>query len=322
MSGLVVGSKVFRKLNCWLTIITQDVTDFVGDAIKLLANAEFWWLMKMAKTEIDQLAKVRELDPETRYLLDFPRKEGGRFVEGISLSVKYPPTLVRYVPPSLILALGQTDGNEKDARRQLMEKHHIGELDAALLIADEIDAARLRYQLGDNYVAEPRDTGTYHEAAAQDENRPANTAPQPAIAAGGSHPDVPQDGDALPHPVQDNSDETDTRLQAAEDGRPREPVLSLLKQANAEAADGRRNGEAIPEHGEDATNKPDTPAAAAVAPSSEAYPGEDDGTIPLPGDARPEPVADAPGAVETIERADGEPPRPQEDPNPTRQEES
>jgi len=165
MSGLVVGSKVFRKLNCWLTIITQDVTDFVGDAIKLLANAEFWWLMKMAKTEIDQLAKVRELDPETRYLLDFPRKEGGRFVEGISLSVKYPPTLVRYVPPSLILALGQTDGNEKDARRQLMEKHHIGELDAALLIADEIDAARLRYQLGDDYVPELRETAETEEPA-------------------------------------------------------------------------------------------------------------------------------------------------------------
>ena len=313
MSGLVVGSKVFRKLNCWLTIITQDVTDFVGDAIKLLANAEFWWLMKMAKTEIDQLAKVRELDPETRYLLDFPRKEGGRFVEGISLSVKYPPTLVRYVPPSLILALGQTDGNEKDARRQLMEKHRIDELDAALMIAGEIDAQRLRYQWGDAYVPEETDDG----------NRAAAAMPQPAVPAEAPRPAVPQDGDALLQPVQNNSDEAAPRLQAAKNEHPREPVLSLLKQANAETADERHNGEVLPEHDGDTAGGPGTPAAAAVAPCSEAHPGEDDSAVPLPGDAHPEPVADTPVAVmETIERADGEAPRPQETPTPTRQEES
>ena len=328
MSGLVVGSTVFRTLNCWLTIITQDVTDFTGDAIKLLANAEFWWLMKMAKTEIDQLAKVRELDPETRYLLDFPRKEGGRFVEGVSLSVKYPPTLVRYVPPSLILALGQTDGNEKDARRQLMEKHRIDELDAALLIADEIDAARLRYQWGDAYVPEEPDNdgGTHREAAAKGGSRPAGTAPQPAVPAEAPRPAVPQDGDVIPEPLQDNSDEAAPRLQAAEDDHPREPVLSLVKQANAEAAGGRHDGEMLPEHGGDTAGEPGIPdATAAVAPScNEAHPGEtqDDSAVPLPTGAAPEPVADTAADMEAIEQAGGELPRPQETPIPTRQEES
>ena len=259
MSGLVVGSKVFRKLNCWLTIITQDVTDFVGDAIKLLANAEFWWLMKMAKTEIDQLAKVRELDPETRYLLDFPRKEGGRFVEGISLSVKYPPTLVRYVPPSLILALGQTDGNEKDARRQLMEKHHIGELDAALLIADEIDAARLRYQLGDDYVPELRETAETEE---------------PAVSIAAS--DTTISDDAL-LPAQ--SDEDATPAEA-----PREPVLSLVKQIAAAQPEDRQDGDVIPvPHDDEADNShepvenaPDAVATASVAVDEEQHLSQDD----------------------------------------------
>ena len=318
MSGLVVGSKVFRKLNCWLTIITQDVTDFTGDAIKLLANAEFWWLMKMAKTEIDQLAKVRELDPETRYLLDFPRKEGGRFVEGVSLSVKYPPTLVRYVPPSLILALGQTDGNEKDARRQLMEKHHISELDAALMIAGEIDAQRLRYQWGDAYVPEVSD----------DDNRAAAAMPEAAVPTEAPRPAVPQDGDVIPELLQDNGgDKAAPRLQAAEDDHPREPVLSLLKQANAETADGRHDGGVLPEHDGDTAGEPGTPdaAAAVVLSCSEAHPGEtqDDSAVLPPTGAQPEPVADAAVAVmETIERTDGEPPRPQETPTPTRQEES
>ena len=265
MSGLVVGSKVFRKLNCWLTIITQDVTDFVGDAIKLLANAEFWWLMKMAKTEIDQLAKVRELDPETRYLLDFPRKEGGRFVEGISLSVKYPPTLVRYVPPSLILALGQTDGNEKDARRQLMEKHHIGELDAALLIADEIDAVRLRYQLGDDYVPEPRRDGEVpHETAAKDDNHAT---------------DSPQDGDERPEPP-----DAAAPSMNPPNAYPREPVLSLAKQIAAAQPEGRQDGDVIPvPHDDEADNghepvenAPDAVATASAAVNEEQHLSQDD----------------------------------------------
>ena len=265
MSGLVVGSKVFRKLNCWLTIITQDVTDFVGDAIKLLANAEFWWLMKMAKTEIDQLAKVRELDPETRYLLDFPRKEGGRFVEGISLSVKYPPTLVRYVPPSLILALGQTDGNEKDARRQLMEKHHISELGAALMIADEIDAARLRYQLGDDYVPEPRRDGEVpHETAAKDDNHA--TVP-------------PQDGDERPEPP-----DAAAPSMNLPNTYPREPVLSLARQIDAAQPEDRQDGDVIPvPHDDEADNSheqvknaPDTVATTSEAVGEEQHLSQDD----------------------------------------------
>ena len=265
MSGLVVGSKVFRKLNCWLTIITQDVTDFVGDAIKLLANAEFWWLMKMAKTEIDQLAKVRELDPETRYLLDFPRKEGGRFVEGISLSVKYPPTLVRYVPPSLILALGQTDGNEKDARRQLMEKHHISELGAALMIADEIDAVRLRYQLGDDYVPEPRRDGeVHHETAAKDDNHAT---------------DSPQDGDERPEPP-----DAAAPSMNPPNTYPREPVLSLAKQIDAAQPEDRQDGDVIPvPHDDEADNShepvenaPDAVATASAAVDEEQHLSQDD----------------------------------------------
>ncbi|SUX22981.1 conjugal transfer protein TrbE [Cardiobacterium valvarum] len=146
MSGLVVGSKVFRKLNCWLNVITQDISDFTGDAAKILSNAEFWWLMKMSRKEVNELETIRNLTPEERHLLDFPRKEQQRFVEGVSFSGKFPATLVRYIPPSLILALGQTDGNEKDARNRLMKEHEISELEAAYMIADQITAARRKYQ--------------------------------------------------------------------------------------------------------------------------------------------------------------------------------
>ena len=146
MSGLVVGSKVFRKLNTWLTLITQDVSDFKDDAAKILTNAEFWWLMRMSATEIEQATKILNLNEEVKHLIRFPRKEERRFVEGISLSGKFPETLVRYVPPSLMLALGQTDGKEKEHRAKLMQKHGINELEAALMVAEEIDVARRAYQ--------------------------------------------------------------------------------------------------------------------------------------------------------------------------------
>ncbi|MDO4642768.1 MAG: hypothetical protein Q4A74_02900 [Cardiobacteriaceae bacterium] len=146
MSGLVVAVKVFRKLGCWLNLITQDITDFQGDALKILGNAEFWWLMKMDAKEIQQAEKILNLNEEAKHLIKFPRKEERRFVEGVSMSGKFADTLVRYVPPSLMLALGQTDEKEKTARQRLMGEHEIGELDAALMIADEIEKARLQYQ--------------------------------------------------------------------------------------------------------------------------------------------------------------------------------
>lgn len=145
--GLIVGVKVFRKLGCWLNVITQDITDFVGDAKKILGNAEFWWLMRMDEKEIRQAEEILNLSEETRHLIRFPRKEERRFVEGISMSSKFPNTLIRFVPPSLMLALGQTDAKEKEARYRLMREHGIEELDAALMVADQIHNARKAYQM-------------------------------------------------------------------------------------------------------------------------------------------------------------------------------
>lgn len=146
ISGLIVGAKVFRKLGCWLNIITQDITDFIGEARKILGNAEFWWLMRMDEKEIRQAEEILNLSEETRHLIRFPRKEERRFVEGVSMSSKFPNTLIRFVPPSLMLALGQTDAKEKEARQRIMREKGISELDAALEIAAQIEAARRSYQ--------------------------------------------------------------------------------------------------------------------------------------------------------------------------------
>ncbi|MCY1380977.1 conjugative transfer ATPase [compost metagenome] len=69
------------------------------------------------------------------------RKEAGKFTEGVILS-KNMEVLFRAVPPSLYLALAQTEPEEKAERFQLMQQHGCSELDAAFKVAERIDRAR------------------------------------------------------------------------------------------------------------------------------------------------------------------------------------
>ena len=50
--------------------------------------------------------------------------------------------IFRNIPPSIILALAMSDPDEKRARASVMKKNNVSELDAALIIADELDQAR------------------------------------------------------------------------------------------------------------------------------------------------------------------------------------
>ncbi|MFZ1827650.1 MAG: conjugative transfer ATPase [Candidatus Competibacteraceae bacterium] len=145
VKGFIVGTKVWRKLHTWLVFATQDFSDFSEDARQILSQAEFWFLLSMGPEEARRVAQFRDLSSEEQHLLTLAIKEPGRFVEGVLLSEKYPPALVRFVPPALALALAQTEGNEKNYRMQLMQKHGFSELDAALLVAREMTERRRQH---------------------------------------------------------------------------------------------------------------------------------------------------------------------------------
>lgn len=153
LQGLLVAAKVFRKLNTWLCVITQDISDFKGESSKIITNSEFLWLMKMSATETNELGTVIDLDDEIKYLIKFPQIEKQCYVEGISICDKYDDALIRYVPPSLILAIAQTDGNEKEYRHKVMKEHNCTELEAAYIIGEEIETARRQYQLNKENTA-------------------------------------------------------------------------------------------------------------------------------------------------------------------------
>ena len=144
--GLIQGTKVWRKLGIWLIFGTQDFSDVHGDARKILSQAEFWWLLSMGQDEAEQVSRFKALTPEEHFLIRQAKIEKPNFSEGTMLSERFGCGLIRFIPPSLVLALAQTDRDEKNARKRLMDQYGISELEAAYRIADEITAARRKFQ--------------------------------------------------------------------------------------------------------------------------------------------------------------------------------
>ena len=138
---LVKIVKMWRKLGAWLWLATQNLEDFPGAARKLLNMIEWWICLVMPKEEVEEMRRFRDLSDAQRDLLLSATKAHLQYTEGVVLAGSV-ETLFRCVPPSLVLALVQTERHEKARRAELMAEHGITEVEAAVRIAAEIDAAR------------------------------------------------------------------------------------------------------------------------------------------------------------------------------------
>ena len=134
-------TKMWRKLGAWYWLATQNIDDLPKAAEPMLNMIEWWICLSMPPDEVEKIAHFRELNPAQKALMLSARKEAGKFSEGVILS-KSMEVLFRAVPPSLYLALAQTEPEEKADRFQLMQQYGIGELDAAFKVAEKIDRAR------------------------------------------------------------------------------------------------------------------------------------------------------------------------------------
>ncbi|HZF84440.1 MAG TPA: conjugative transfer ATPase, partial [Burkholderiaceae bacterium] len=134
-------TKMWRKLGAWFWLATQNLDDLPRAAEPMLNMIEWWICLSMPPDEVEKIARFRELTPAQKALMLSARKEAGKFSEGVILS-RSMELLFRAVPPSLYLALAQTEPEEKAARYQLMQQYGISELDAAFRIAENIDRAR------------------------------------------------------------------------------------------------------------------------------------------------------------------------------------
>ncbi len=134
-------TKMWRKLGCWFWIATQNLEDFPDQAKRMLNMIEWWLCLTMPEEEIDQIARFKHLSPEQRQLLRSAHKEPGKYTEGVVLSDNL-ETLFRSVPPALSLALAMTEKHEKAERAQIMRELGCTELEAALKVAERIEARR------------------------------------------------------------------------------------------------------------------------------------------------------------------------------------
>ena len=138
---LVKIVKMWRKLGAWLWLATQNLEDFPGGARKLLNMIEWWICLVMPKEEVEEMRRFRDLSDAQRDLLLSATKAHLQYTEGVVLAGSV-ETLFRCVPPSLVLALVQTERHEKARRAEIMAEHGVTEVEAAIRVAAEIDAAR------------------------------------------------------------------------------------------------------------------------------------------------------------------------------------
>jgi len=134
-------TKMWRKLGAWFWLATQNLDDFPKAAEAMLNMIEWWVCLSMPPDEVEKIARFRELSPAQKALMLSARKESGKYSEGVILS-KSMEVLFRAVPPSLALALAQTEPEEKAERAKIMREHGCSELEAACQVAQAIDRVR------------------------------------------------------------------------------------------------------------------------------------------------------------------------------------
>lgn len=133
--------KMWRKLGFWYWVATQNMADFPNIAEKLLNMIEWWLCLTMPPAEVEEISRFKRLTDAQKELLLSATKEPRKYTEGVVLS-KRVEALFRVVPPSIYLALGMTENEEKAERRELMKEHGITEVEAAYMVASKIDRAR------------------------------------------------------------------------------------------------------------------------------------------------------------------------------------
>ena len=137
----VFGAKTWRKLNIWLRQGTQQLKDYPKEAEKMLDLSEWWYLINTTENEVSELERFKALTEDEKLLMCSTRKEAKKYTEGVILSPRL-KSIFRVVMPALPLVLAGTDGDEKKARREIMQKHNLSELDACFYIADQIKQKR------------------------------------------------------------------------------------------------------------------------------------------------------------------------------------
>jgi hypothetical protein len=136
------AKKVYRSAGIWMWNATQDFDDIPEDGKKMMNNSDWFVGLTMTNQEIEKLKSIRTLTDEDISMIKACRIEKGKYSEAVILSDNW-SSVCRLVLPPTVLALAQTEKDERVARLQLMKEKNIRyEVDGALAIADQIRQTR------------------------------------------------------------------------------------------------------------------------------------------------------------------------------------
>ena len=119
-------TKMWRKLGAWFWLATQNIDDLPRAAEPMLNMIEWWICLSMPPDEVEKIARFREL-AGAEGADAFGTQGSGQVHRG-----RHPPRAWRCCSApcrrACILALAQTEPEEKAERYQLMQQHGVSEL--------------------------------------------------------------------------------------------------------------------------------------------------------------------------------------------------
>ena len=129
----------WRTWGTWKWVVTQSLRQIPEASRSVLNMMEWWWCLGLDKDEVASVAAFKGLTAEESALLSSAHKEPGKYVEAVVMSDSL-SSRFRAVLPALVLALAQTEKEEKAQRGALMAEMNLSELEAAFEISRRMEA--------------------------------------------------------------------------------------------------------------------------------------------------------------------------------------
>lgn len=138
--------KTWRKLGAWYVGATQELNDGIEE-VNIVRAVETLIMLSVEddREQIEYLNKLRGVSDEQRTLFNQVRNNKPFYTEMAIVSGKHKGSKLRSLLPPHVLAIAQTDDEERTERRRVMKEHNFKtEVEAALYIGDRIAEDRLK----------------------------------------------------------------------------------------------------------------------------------------------------------------------------------
>lgn len=147
-ASLTQCAKMSRKVGLYLWFATQNVSDFNGNAAKMLSMFEFWICLEMSLKEFKQVTEFIEITELEQKLFATVSNQKGAYTEGVILSKNH-KLLIRCVPFRELLFLALNEKDEKTKRAKIAKEYNCSMLEAAFVQAQlakgkEVDLGEIR----------------------------------------------------------------------------------------------------------------------------------------------------------------------------------